>query len=146
MSMSAEVLEFIDTNILVYAHDVTAGEKHIRAKKLIQRLQESRQGSLSVQVLQEFYVTVTRIVSKPISGQEAYQIIQSLSAWKIYTSSPGDVLEAIQIQQRYRVSFWDAMIIQYALQLGASALWSEDLNVGQNYGGIRVSNPFISVY
>ncbi|MEW5897938.1 MAG: PIN domain-containing protein [Bacillota bacterium] len=141
MSASGE-RQFVDTNILVYAHDKSAGERHTRAKGLVTGLWETRSGCLSVQVLQEFYVTVTQKVSRPLAPEEASRIIFSLSHWHVHTPLAADILEAIKIQQRYRLSFWDAMIIRSAQALGCGVLWTEDLNPGQVYGGVKVFNPF----
>lgn len=135
-------LQFVDTNVLVYAHDRSAGAKHDRAKALLAELWESRTGCLSIQVLQEFYVTITRKVANPLSRQTASQIIADLSAWKMHSPNAQNVLEAINLQDRYDVSFWDAMILTSAAQLGCQTVWSEDLNAGQRFGEVRVVNPF----
>lgn len=135
-------LQFVDTNVLVYAHDRSAGAKHDRAKALLAELWESRTGCLSIQVLQEFYVTITRKVANPLSRQTASQIIADLSAWNMHSPNAQNVLEAINLQDRYHVSFWDAMILTSATQLGCQTVWSEDLNAGQRYGEVRVVNPF----
>jgi len=134
--------QFIDTNVLVYAHDTSAGIKHETAKSLIADLWDSANGCLSIQVLQEFYVSVTRKVAKPLGGEAAAKIVQNLSLWKIYVPNVIDVNHAIEIHQRYVISFWDAKIIQSALQLGCTTVLSEDLNDGQVYSGVQVSNPF----
>ena len=134
--------QFVDTNVLVYAHDTSAGEKHARAKALVTELWQSGNGCLSVQVLQEFYVTVTQKVRKPLSREMAARIIEYLSHWQVHTPDAGDVLEAIRIHRRYSLSFWDAMIIRSAQALGSNVIWSEDLNAGQDYGGVMVVNPF----
>ncbi|MBE3581298.1 MAG: PIN domain-containing protein [Thermoanaerobacteraceae bacterium] len=134
--------QFVDTNVLVYAHDISAGEKHNRAKALVEELWEKGTGCLSVQVLQEFYVTITQKVPKPISREIAAQIIASLAKWRVHAPGAADVLEAIEIQQHHRVSFWDAMIIRSAEALGCEILWSEDFSPGQQYGKVRVLNPF----
>lgn len=134
--------QFVDTNVLIYAHDVSAGQKHARAKKLLQDLWETRAGCLSVQVLQEFYVNVTGKLAKPLPPDTASRIVAHLSAWDVHRPSINDVLHAIQLQQRYQVSFWDAMVLTSALQLGCHTLWSEDLNPGQRYGRVTVMNPF----
>lgn len=134
--------QFVDTNILVYAHDTSAGMKHSRAKYLLQTLWKSRKGCISIQVLQEFYVNVTRKVAAPLSALETARIIQELTTWKIHTPEVNDILEAIDVQQRYHIAFWDAMIIWSAARLGCEVLWSEDLNPGQTYEGVRVKNPF----
>jgi predicted nucleic acid-binding protein len=136
------ILQFVDTNILIYAYDATAGVKHERAKALIAGLWESRCGCLSIQVLQEFYVTVTRTVSRPLAGDVAAEVISDLAAWRVYAPGVEDVKQAIVAHQRYAISFWDAMIIRSAAQLGCATLWSEDLNAGQVYEGLRVMNPF----
>jgi predicted nucleic acid-binding protein len=135
-------LEFIDTNIFVYAHDQSAGEKHTTARDLIRGLWETGNGCLSVQVLQEFYVTVTRKVTQPISTEDAAEILRDLSFWHIHTPNAEDVLGAIDIQRHYKVSFWDAMVIHSAKCLGCKMVWSEDLSDGQEYENILVRNPF----
>ena len=141
--MSAEtLLEFVDTNILVYAHDRSAGKKHEAARELVKRLWETRQGCLSVQVLQEFYVTVTRKVAQPIKPEEAAELIRDLSYWRIYTPTAQDVLSAIDLQSHYKISFWDAMVIHSAVSLQCDVIWSEDLGDGQPYHGVIVKNPF----
>jgi predicted nucleic acid-binding protein len=135
-------LQFIDTNILVYAHDSSAGQKYARAAKLLGQLWESGTGCLSVQVLQEFYVTITQKVAKPLSSEVATQIIGDLSAWYVHRPTVQDLLDAIRIQNRYKISFWNAMIIASALQLNCQTIWSEDLNAGQVYDQVQVRNPF----
>ena len=135
-------LQFLDTNILIYAHDRSAGDKQIRARELVRELWQSGEGCLSIQVLQEFYVNVTQKVSKPLTSEAAAQIIADLSLWPIHRPGPQDILDAIRLQSRYQLAFWDAMIIASAIQMGCQTLWSEDLNPGQIYGHVRVLNPF----
>ncbi len=134
---------FVDTNILVYAHDVTAGAKHKRAQELLLELWESKAGCLSIQVMQEFYVTVTHKVTKPMEVITAMEIIRDLSYWRVHEPVPDDVIKAIKLHQQYLISFWDAMVLQSAAQLGCSMIWSEDLNPGQVYEGVRLLNPFL---
>jgi predicted nucleic acid-binding protein len=136
--------QFVDTNILVYAYDVTAGDKHSRARALVEELWDSRQGCLSVQVLQEFFVTTTRKIPKPLDAPGAAQIIDDLAHWHVHAPDAGDVLAAIGIHQRTGASFWDAMILRSAKELGCQTLHSEDLNSGQEYEGIQVRNPFLA--
>ena len=133
---------FVDTNILIYAHDISAGFKHRIAKDLLVELWENGQGCLSIQILQEFFVTVTRKVSNPLEVPLAKKVITSLSHWTLHEPRKDDVLIAIDLHQRYLVSFWDAMVINSAQQLECNILWSEDLNPGQSYGNIRIVNPF----
>jgi predicted nucleic acid-binding protein len=135
---------FVDTNILVYAHDVSAGEKHALAKEIVRNLWESETGCTSIQVLQEFYVATTVKVAKPLDPETAAQIIRDLSYWKIHIPEAEDVLGAIDLQRHEGISFWDAMILWSAKQLGCRDLLSEDLNPGQTYGGVQVINPFTS--
>ena len=134
---------FVDTNILVYAHDVSAGIKHSTAKSLILELWKSKSGCLSIQVMQEFYVSVTQKVPHPMDYIAAIGIIRDLSYWKVHEPKVDDVLYAVDIQQRYHISFWDAMILQSALQLECSMIWSEDLNPGQVYESVKLMNPFL---
>ncbi len=135
-------LQFVDTNVLVYAHDVSAGEKYERAAKLIEDLWENENGCLSVQVAQEFYTTITSKVKKPLESETAAELLRAFSAWKTHAPDMRDVLRAIEIQRRYRISFWDAMILASAIKLNCDVLWSEDLNDGQVYDGVKVINPF----
>ena len=136
--------QFVDTNILVYAHDVTAGDKHSRARALVEELWNTREGSLSVQVLQEFFVTTTRKISKPLEAPAAARIIDDLAHWHVHVPVASDVLAAIDIHQRTGAPFWDAMILRSANELGCETLHSEDLNPGQVYEGVHVSNPFLA--
>lgn len=141
--MCAErILQFVDSTILIYAYDVTAGVKHEQARALVAELWASRQGCLSLQVLQEFYVTVTRKVARPLAGDAAAEVIADLAAWRVHAPMAEDVCQAIAVHRRHAISFWDAMILRSAAQLGCATLWSEDLNAGQVYEGVRVSNPF----
>jgi len=141
--MSApEPPQFVDTNVLVYAHDISAGSKYTRARDLLTELWSQGNGCLSVQVLQEFYVTVTQKVARPLDSPSAAQVIADLSEWTVHRPSAQDVLDAIGLQRRYGIAFWDAMIVQSALMLRCLTLWSEDLNPGQSYDSLKVRNPF----
>jgi predicted nucleic acid-binding protein len=142
--MSADVsLSFVDTNVLVYAYDRSAGPKREAALALLNRLWEDRSGCISIQVLQEFYVTMTRKVPLPLSAAEARRIVRDLGCWRLHAPDVKDVLDAIDLQQRFGLSFWDGMIIQSALHLECETLWSEDLSHGQWYESTRVKNPFM---
>jgi predicted nucleic acid-binding protein len=134
--------QFIDTNVLVYAHDRSAGKKYERARKLLTNLWESRQGCISIQVLQEFYVTVVQKIAKPILTDKAARIITDLKEWNVHIPDVNDILYAIDIQQRNKLSFWDSLIICSAKKLNCDVIWSEDLNDGQYYEEIVVINPF----
>jgi predicted nucleic acid-binding protein len=136
---------FIDTNILVYAHDRSAGAKHQRARTLLEQLWDSGQGVLSTQVLQELCINLRRKVSRPLPLEDVRRLIRDYSTWEVITNTPESILQAIEIEARYKTSFWDALILQAAESSGASILYSEDLATGQLYGDIRVVNPLISV-
>jgi predicted nucleic acid-binding protein len=134
--------QFVDSNILVYAYDLSQGEKHVQAKTLLLSLWESGLGCLSIQVLQEFYVNVTRKSEFPLALEEASLVIQDFSDWMVHRPRIKDVISAIEMHKRYQLSFWDAMVLQSAMQSGCSVLWSEDLSDSQDYGGVKVVNPF----
>ncbi|NPV79937.1 MAG: PIN domain-containing protein [Firmicutes bacterium] len=134
--------QFVDTNVLVYAHDVSAGEKHDRARELITKLWKSGNGCISIQVLQEFYVTTVCKIARPLATEMAARIISDLSQWRIHVPDIEDVLEAIRIHRRNELSFWDALIVRSARMLGCEIIWTEDLNNGQEYEGIKVLTPF----
>ena len=133
---------FVDTNVLLYAHDDSAGTKRDQARTLLEQLWESRDGCLSVQVLQEFFVNVTRKIAKPLSAETAKEIVADLSHWHMHVPAADDVLGAIGIHQRAGISFWDGMIVHSAAEMGCAVVYSEDLNAGQDYSGVRVENPF----
>lgn len=134
--------QFVDTNVFVYAYDRGNGIKQRQARKLITGLWESRRGCVSIQVLQELYVSMSKKALTPLPPETASQIIAALSEWIHHVPGAGDVLEAINIQQKYGISFWDSMIVNSACQTGCSVLWTEDLNGGQVYGNVAVYNPF----
>lgn len=139
--MSAR-LEFVDTNVLLYAVDHTESQKQARAEALLNRLWSNRSGCLSVQVLQEFYVNATRKLSRRLDPNAARQVVHDYSLWVVHAPTSASVLAAIDLQQQYQVSFWDAMILGSAQDLGAEVVWSEDLNAGQRFGGLEVQTPF----
>ncbi len=141
--MSAEATrEFVDANILVYAFDVSARGRQVSARRLLERLWEEGSGCLSVQVLQEFFVTATRKVARPLPVDEAAERIREFAAWKIFTPTTNDVLAAIALHKQAQLNFRDAMVVQAAAELGCDVLWTEDLNDGQLLRGVRIRNPF----
>jgi predicted nucleic acid-binding protein len=145
--MSADrVREFVDANVLVYAFDSSAGVKQEAAAELLTRLWDSGAGCLSVQVLQEFFVTVTRKVPHPLSIDEAVDRIREFATWKIFSPVAEDVLAAIVLHKQAKLSFWDAMVVQAAAQAGCDILWTEDLSDGQLVRGVRIRNPFSEPY
>lgn len=142
MSGDTSELVFVDTNVLVYAYDLSAGEKHERARELVEELWRTRQGCISVQVLQEFFVNVTRKIPNPLALSTAREIVHDLARWKTHAPDERSVLAAIDLHERASLSFWDAMILRSAASLGCGTLYTEDLNAGQNYDGVVVKNPF----
>ena len=132
---------FVDTNILVYAHDRSAGQKHQRARALVEQLWQSGGGVLSTQVLQELCVNLRRKSARPLSSDEMIRLIEDYSSWEVVINNSGSTVQALQIEARYKVSFWDALILHAAEAAGAAVLYSEDLAAGQSYGSTRVINP-----
>jgi len=133
-------VEFVDTNILVYAHDRGAGAKHDRSVELLERLTEDGGGALSIQVLAEFYVTATKKLG--MTSQEAEEVLTDLGGWIIHRPAHADLLRAARVHRRYHVSWWDALILTSATELGCGLLWTEDLSDGQRYGSVTARNPF----
>ena len=134
---------FVDTNILVYAHDLDAGNKHGLAADVVSRLWESRNGVLSTQVLQEFYVTLTRKVSSPLSKLEARKLVQKYSLWHVVLNDPTIISQASEIEENYNLSFWDALILSAAYSQNVPTILTEDLTHGQYIEGVLIKNPFI---
>lgn len=133
---------FVDTNVLLYAEDSQAGSKRDAAQRLVVDLWKAREGTLSVQVLQELYHNLTRKLSQPVPPAKARQLLEDYMAWPVVTNTPELLRAALDVEQRYKLSFWDALIVQAALEAGCDRLYSEDLNAGQKFGGLTVVNPF----
>jgi predicted nucleic acid-binding protein len=133
---------FVDTNILIYAHDVSNPAKQQRAIQLIDQLWDERRGVVSTQVLQELAVNVRRSMRNRLSMAQATRLVESFLAWEVVINQPKAVLRAMEIEERFQISFWDAMIVQAAQSAGCEILYSEDLAHGQEYDGVLVVNPF----
>ena len=133
---------FLDTNIIVYAHDRSSGDKQAVAREIIDYLWESRKGVISVQVLQELFVCVTQKIVKPLLIKNARVIIEYLANWDVVVNDKYITLKAIDLQERYRFSFWDSLVIQAAIQGQAGLLLSEDLPDGQVIKDLKILNPF----
>lgn len=133
---------FLDANILVYAYDKDAGEKHSIAVEIVKDLWEKRAGVLSNQVLQEFYVSVTKKILKPISKSEAREIIRAYICWSMSAITPLSIIRATEIEEKHRISFWDALVIVAAYESKCKKILTEDLNSGQIIEGILIENPF----
>jgi predicted nucleic acid-binding protein len=132
---------FVDSNVLIYAHDVDAGRKRDVAKALLRDLWLERTGVLSTQVLHEFYVNVTRKIRTPVSKAEARAVVGTYIPWCLEPET-GDVNEAFRIEDEAGISFWDALIVAAAARSGATRVLSEDLNPGQVIAGVTVVDPF----
>jgi len=132
---------FVDTNILVYAHDKDAGDKYLLAKAKVESLW-NRQilPSISVQVLQEFYVNLVR---KKVKASDAREAVLNYLEWDVIDNDRALLLEGMRLQETWRLSFWDALIIAAAKRAKVKELWSEDLNPGQNLEGVVVINPLL---
>jgi predicted nucleic acid-binding protein len=133
---------FVDTNILMYAHDAAAGEKHQQAKALVENLWQTRSGVVSTQVLQELAVNLRRKAKKPLDARTTREVVSDYLAWHVVVNDGDSILEALDFEARHRISFWDALLIQAANTSGAEILYSEDLSDGHRYGAVRVVNPF----
>jgi predicted nucleic acid-binding protein len=135
-------MEFVDTNVLLYAYDTAAGERHRAASELVDRLWRDRCGAISVQVLQEFYVNATRKVAATIDPGVAVERLKSLARWRVHSPLPDDVIAAASLSNRHQLSFWDAMIVRSAAELHCDTVWTEDLSDGLVIEGITLANPF----
>ena len=131
---------FVDSNILLYAHDVDDRPKNGLARVALRELWNDGMGCLSPQVLQEFYVTVTRKIAKPLAKNAARQIANAYGVWCIDVTA-ADVAAAFRIEDEAKIGFWDALIVASAAKAGAEYLFSENLNAGQTIAGVRIENP-----
>ncbi len=131
---------FLDTNVLLYADDRSAGRKTELARELLRRCMLERSGVLSTQVLQEYYVNATRKLGiEPAAARARIELYQALDVLSV---SPALVLAAVDLHRLETISFWDALIVRAAEQAGCDTLYSEDLQAGRRYGPVRVVNPF----
>ena len=136
--MTAEC--FLDANVLVYA--VSKAPAEAGKKKRALELIEGEDFGVSAQVLQEFYVTVTRKLKQPIPADEALKFLRPLAAFPFVPVDFALMQRAIAVSQRFQISYWDGAVIAAAERLSARTLYSEDLNNGQRYGSVLVVNPF----
>jgi predicted nucleic acid-binding protein len=133
---------FVDTNVLVYAYDADAADKHEAAKRRLVELWNDHTGALSVQVLQEFYVTVTRKLPNPVTRRAARDVIAAYDTWSPHRPVTADVLAASELEERHRLSFWDALVVVSAQRSECTILLSEDLQHGRRFGPVTVVDPF----
>jgi predicted nucleic acid-binding protein len=133
---------FVDTNVLVYAHDLDAGARHAVASRLVAELWETGAGVISTQVLQEFYVNATRKIPSPLPRSTAREIVGAYAAWRVEAIGPPEILAASELEEQHQLSFWDALIVAAALKGGASRILTEDLSPGRSIAGVRIESPF----
>jgi predicted nucleic acid-binding protein len=132
---------FVDTNVLMYAHDKASGAKHERAKALVEELWRERTGVVSTQVLQELAVNLRRKAGRPLDAKATREIVADYLTWQVVVNGGESILDALDLEARFQISFWDALVVQAAQLSGAEILYSEDLSDGQTYGTVRVINP-----
>ena len=133
---------FVDTNVLVYAHDLSETHRRPIAQATLDNLWRTRTGTLSTQVLTEFYVVATRKFDPPMTRRAAREVIGAYSAWPVVAVDAALILTASTLEQRHTLSFWDALIIEAAARSGASRLLSEDLQTGRRIRNLTIENPF----
>jgi predicted nucleic acid-binding protein len=133
---------FVDTNVLVYAHDRDAGQKYEIAQRILLELWDRRSGVLSIQVMQEFYVIATRKILHPLPAAKVIRILKDYCAWPIEVNNPLSIFKACGIEEKYKISFWDALIVAAASNAGAEKILTEDLQPGQIIEGLKIENPF----
>ena len=134
---------FLDTNVLVYLFDASSPAKQARARSLIEELGASSRAVLSTQVLQEFYVSVTRKLSAPLPESDAEAAVEALCVLPVVTVDPSLVLRGISVARRHRLSFWDGLVVATAAAAGCRMLLSEDLRHGLELAGVSIENPFL---
>ena len=134
-------MRFVDTNVLLYA--VSAQEQEKEKQRLSLDLLAARDLALSVQVLQEFYIQATRPSrAGALRHDEAVAFVRSLQRFPVQSMTPGVMQAAFVICQRFRLSYWDSAILAAARACNCDTVYSEDMRDGQDYGGVRVMNPF----
>ena len=141
--MSAEPRQFVDTNVVVYMYDDREPIKQERARALVRDLSSTGKAAVSIQVLQEFYMTVTRRLVPPLSPDAAFRALTSMAAFRTHSPAVSDVTAAVDLSITRRISFWDAMLVRSASQLECKVLWTEDLSSGQTIAGVEIRNPFL---
>jgi predicted nucleic acid-binding protein len=134
---------FVDTNLLAYARDATEKQKQPRAREWMDFLWRTRSGRISVQVLQEYYVTVTQRLKPGLPVGDARNEVRDLFSWKPVHLDAAVLEEAWSVQDRYRFSFWDSLIVAAARLAGCRYLLTEDLQDRQDLGGLVVVDPFV---
>ena len=133
---------FVDTSVLVHAHDLDSGLKRAIAEHVLKQLWQDETGVLSTQVLQEFYTALTGGSASPVPRRAARELIHAYSVWPVVTLQAADLQAASEFEERYRVSFRDALIVAAARKSGAALLLSDTLQPHRAITGLTVQNPF----
>ena len=142
MSAALAVPTFIDTNILVYAHDRSETRRRSIAATLLDELWRRRTGIVSTQVLQEFYRVITRRFDPPMAARQARALVEVYAEWRVVRIDVALILAASRLEERHTVSFWDGLIVEAARRAGARRILSEDLQAGRRFGTVRIEDPF----
>lgn len=135
---------FVDTNILVYARDASEGAKQRAAAAWMKRLWQDRRGRISIQVLQEYYVVVTRKLKPGLPATTAQADLRYLMTWDPVVTDIGLLESAWALERQYDLSFWNATVVAAAQRVNAGYLLSEDMQHGHTIGSVRITNPFIT--
>ena len=133
---------FLDTNVLVYLFDSDAPVKQARAREIIETEALGGRALISTQVLQEFYVCITRKLAEPLDPEIAHRAVEDFSVFPIVQVDVRMILSAIQRNRKDKISFWDALIVQAAIHGGAKTIYTEDLQHGRELDGLKIENPF----
>ena len=142
MNSTAGDKTFVDTNIIIYAYNVTAGNKHKIAGKILADLWNSGLRVISTRVLQEFFVTAVQKIPNPITPKQAKDIVRDFLKRHAVVNNGDSITEAIDICMNFSLSFWDSMIIESAVEANAAVLLSENLRHGHVVKGVPIINPF----
>ena len=140
--MPGRDLVFVDTNVLVYAHDRSESRKQPLAQAVLRELWRTKTGVLSTQVLQEFYVVATRRYDPPMSRAEAREIVVLYATWRLVAVDAPMIVSASELEEAHTLSFWDALIVEGAQRAGATRLLTEDMQDGREIEGLRIEDPF----
>jgi predicted nucleic acid-binding protein len=137
-------MRFVDTNVLLYA--VSTVEEEEPKARIARAILDEADIALSAQVLQEFYVQATHGKRhEPLTHRQAASLIDAFIRFPVQATTAAIVVAALETRERYQISYWDAAIVEAARILGCQQVLSEDLAHGQDYGGVRVANPFLGL-
>lgn len=135
--------DFLDTNVLVYAHDVTDSRKQRIAQDLVRKALDG-EISISTQVLAEFASTFLHKLSPPVPASQVTSMLDAFSSIPLVAPDNEMIRRAVEAHSSYGIHFYDGLIVAAAERSGATRIWSEDLNSNQTYFGIQIENPFQS--